>query len=97
MGFAPRSVFFASAAIVGFASGLEAGPLKSWRERREARHEATATELVLTKDGKPAVKFPDGSVSQIQQTKGGELFAPKGEAKKTIRLGGQPVQVVPAK
>lgn len=70
-----------------------AGPFKRIHDRRHA------PEIVLQKDGTSAIKWADGSVSQITlDKKTGKLQAsPKSEASKYVQFGDQKIWLSPAK
>jgi hypothetical protein len=92
-GFAIMALAFASTVVV-------AGPLGNLRkraeERREARH-AEHAEIVVGKDGKPALRWADGSVSKVGVDKDGKLIAaPKTEGVKVLKQAhGPEIKLVP--
>ena len=77
-----------------------AGPLGNLRkrveDRREARHTETA-EIVINKDGKPALRWADGSTSKVGVDKEGRLIAaPKTEGVKVLKQAhGPEIKLVP--
>lgn len=92
--------FVLSALAFTIASTAFAGPLGNLRkrveERREARH-AEHAEIVVGKDGKPALRWADGSVSKVGLDKDGKLIAaPKAESTKTLKQAhGPEIKLVP--
>ena len=78
-----------------------AGPLGNMRkraeERREARHTEQGAEVVVTKEGKPALRWADGSLSLIGKDKEGKLIAaPKAEGTKTLKQShGPEIKLIP--
>jgi hypothetical protein len=92
-GFAVMALTLASTVVV-------AGPLGNLRkraeERREARHVERA-EIVVGKDGKPELRWADGSVSKVGVDKDGKLIAaPKAEGTKTLKQAhGPEIKLVP--
>lgn len=76
-----------------------AGPLGNIRkrveERRAERH--NTAEVVVTKDGKPALRWADGSVSPVGKDKDGKLIAaPKSEGTKVLKQNhGPEIRIVP--
>jgi hypothetical protein len=96
-----RKFVLAAGVVALSGSLLVAGPLGNIRkraeERRESRHVERA-EVVVGKDGKPALRWADGTVSPIgKDKKTGELIAaPKAEAPKTIhQKHGPEIKLVP--
>lgn len=92
--------FVLSALALTVASTAFAGPLSNMRkraeERREARH-AEHAEVVVGKDGKPLLRWADGSTSPIGKDKEGKLIAaPKAEGTRTLKqLHGPEIKLVP--
>jgi hypothetical protein len=77
-----------------------AGPLGNMRKRAEERREARHTdhaEIVVGKDGKPALRWADGSTSLIGKDKDGKLIAaPKIEGTKTLKQShGPEIKLIP--
>lgn len=93
--------FVVSALAVSFVSTFAvAGPLGRMRERaeeRRAERHADHAEIVIGKDGKPALRWADGSTSPVGVNKEGKLVAaPKKEATKVIhQKHGPDIKVVP--
>jgi hypothetical protein len=81
------------------AATLVAGPLGRMRDRAEERRENrhNHAEVVVTKDGKPALRWADGSLSLIGKDKDGKLIAaPKAEGTKTLKQNhGPEIKLVP--
>lgn len=93
--------FVLSALVLTVASTVVvAGPLGNLRkraeERREARHVEHA-EIVIGKDGKPLLRWSDGSTSKVGVDKEGKLIAaPKTEGPKVLKQAhGPEIRVVP--
>ena len=93
--------FVLSALALTVASTAFAGPLGNMRkraeERREARHAEQGAEVVVTKEGKPAIRWADGSLSLIGKDKEGKLIAaPKAEGTKTLKQShGPEIKLIP--
>ena len=92
--------FVLSVLALTVVSTAFAGPLGNMRkraeERREARH-AEHAEVVVGKDGKPLLRWVDGSTSKVGVDKDGKLIAaPKAEGTKTLKqLHGPEIKLVP--
>lgn len=88
-------------AVAVVSAVAAAGPLGNIRkrveERRDARHAEQGAEVVVTKDGKPALRWADGSVSLIGKDKEGKLIAaPKAEGTKTLKQShGPEIKLIP--
>ena len=89
-------------AVAVVSAVAAAGPLGNIRkrveERRDARHaEHIGAEVVVTKDGKPALRWADGSTSLIGKDKDGKLIAaPKAEGNKVIKQNhGPEIKLIP--
>lgn len=95
-----RKFLIAAAVVAVSGSALMAGPLGNIRkrveDRREARH-AEHAEIFVGKDGKPALRWADGSVSKVGVDKDGKLIAaPKKEGVKTLKQShGPDIKLVP--
>jgi hypothetical protein len=77
-----------------------AGPLGNLRKRAEERREARQAEhaeIVIGKDGKPLLRWSDGSTSKVGVDKSGKLIAaPKSEGTKTLKQAhGPEIKLVP--
>lgn len=76
-----------------------AGPLGRMRDRAEERRAErhNHAEVIVTKDGKPALRWADGSVSPIGKDKDGKLIAaPKTEGTKVLKQShGPEIRIVP--
>lgn len=94
-----RKFLIAAAVVAVSGSALMAGPLGNIRkrveERREARH--NHAEIVVGKDGKPLLRWTDGSTSKVGVDKEGKLIAaPKTEAPKVLKQShGPDIRIVP--
>lgn len=89
-----RIVLAASAALV-VGSTATAGVFERIKERREARH-TEKVEIIVQKDGTPALRWSDGSISPVTKGKEGLVASPKKEAIKTVRQKHGPDIAVPA-
>ena len=92
--FAVSLFVLAAVSTVSFA-----GPLGRMRERAEERRAErhNHAEVVVTKDGKAALRWADGSLSLIGKDKDGKLIAaPKAEGTKTLKQNhGPEIKLVP--
>ena len=88
-------------AVAVVSAVAAAGPLGNIRkrveERRDARHAEQGAEVVVTKEGRPALRWADGSVSLIGKDKEGKLIAaPKAEGTKTLKQShGPEIKLIP--
>jgi hypothetical protein len=95
-----RKFAFSLFAVAVVSAVAVAGPLGNMRKRAEERREARHTdhaEIVVGKDGKPALRWADGSTSLIGKDKDGKLIAaPKTEGAKVLKQAhGPEIKLVP--
>ncbi len=94
-----RKFGFAALALSLVSTAAFAGPFGNIRkraeERRAERH--NTAEIVIGKDGKPALLWADGSVSKVGVDKEGKLIAaPRTEAPKKLKQAhGPDINIVP--
>ena len=86
-------------AVVIVSAVAVAGPLGNMRKRAEDRRDdrKPKAEVVVTKDGTPAIKWDNGSMSPVGKDKEGKLIAaPRSEKPRVIRQSnGSDIRIVP--